>query len=344
NNLNFNNALFNDCTYIVCCKDVYPQFPEANTNVNVFFLDLSLQAALNIITQFIREKLSLDTSDDSKMFNDFWKDILYLKIKTQVQVTERMKAFPYEMKRHLACIVVRPEVKPALTDIGKITRQLQEFFEGINLFYTGEEWIVLYSQDKDTSVDLDIDYEAFSDLLYRNGLNAGISYVCQLSEAYRNMYMTAESALDLGIEMEVAPFIKRIYTFHQYNLYYIIHMAAQAYSFNHKDDNFIFLTHPDITRLYYFDKENSNNLLTVLCGYLQNGQNTGLTAQALFMHRNTVINKLNKIEEVLGHKLDYEKDNFLFLISCMIIEYQNNYKKTDISRYFSQHDFHREEE
>jgi len=333
------DTLSGDCTYIVCCNEKDLEIPKYNTNVNVIFLDTSLTAAISLLTAIIQENTASEAANREKVLLDFWNDIIYFKIRTQAEVNERIKAFPYKMHRHMACIVVRAERNMTQSHVYKVTNHLQNFFPDTNLFYTGSEWVVLYTQEKSTTDELDIDYNAFSKMLEADDLNAGISYVCQLTELLRTIYMTADAALNLGLGLGIKPYINRIYTFHQLNIYYIIDMCAQAFSATHKTDNLIFLTHPDVTRLYYYDIDNNNNLLEVMFEYLLNGQNTSLTAQALFMHRNTVINKLNKIEEVLGYKVDYEKDHFLFLISFMVLNYQHKYAKNNISKYFSQHDF-----
>ncbi|MBP3199515.1 MAG: helix-turn-helix domain-containing protein [Butyrivibrio sp.] len=337
-------TLITDCTYIICCRDIFPEISDHNSNVNLIFLDVSLQTAIELLTSIIKEKINSTALDTPKMYNDFWNDILNCKISTQAQVIQRLKEFPYTLKKHIACIIVRPEHKQSASQVTKITKALKDFFKNTNLFFTEEEWIILYSQDKDTSDELDIDYRELSSILEKYGLNAGFSYVCQLPELLRTLFLTADAALELGTGMSITPYISRIYTYHQYNLYYIIHLCAQAYSASHKTDNLIYLTHPDITRLYYYDEKNGNNLLMVMFEYLLSGQNTNIAAKALYMHRNTVINKLNKIEEVLGHKLDYEKDHYLFLVSCMIMDYQHNYTRNNISRYFNLHDFRLENE
>lgn len=99
---------------------------------------------------------------------------------------------------------------------------------------------------------------------------------------------------ELGRELGIMPYTKRIYTYHQYNPYYIIHLCSQKFAELHNTDNLIYLTHPDITRSYYYDLENNNNLLDVLFVYLNCGQNISLTSQQLLMHRNTALNKLKR--------------------------------------------------
>ncbi len=223
----------------------------------------------------------------------------------------------------MACIVVSPDSpEHDALRIREIQLALHDFFKETNLFYENREWIILYSQEKDTSVELDISYEAFSQLLNQYHLNAGISYVCQLPEQFRILYLTASASIQIGQRMKISPYMKRIYTYHQYNPYYVIHLCSQKFTEIHNTKNLVYLVHPDVVRLYYYDLENKNNLLDVLFAYLSCAQNISLAAQTLYMHRNTVLNKLNKIESFLHHKPFTEKDHWLILFSCMILKYQ----------------------
>lgn len=96
----------------------------------------------------------------------------------------------------------------------------------------------------------------------------------------------------------------------------------------------LYLTHPDIIRLYYYDVESNNNLLEVLFTYLFYEKSVKYTARLLYVHRNTVLNKINKIEDVLGHSLDGDSDHFLLLLSCMIIKYQHTYMNRNVKGFF----------
>lgn len=54
-----------------------------------------------------------------------------------------------------------------------------------------------------------------------------------------------------------------------------------------------------IGKLREFDLDNSENLVETLRIYLENDKNIGLSAQQMFLHRNTLKYRLNKIEEIL---------------------------------------------
>ncbi|MBQ6787102.1 MAG: helix-turn-helix domain-containing protein [Lachnospiraceae bacterium] len=334
------HLIYDGCTYLVCSNGETPEVPSGNLNINVFFLDASMRIVLQRLSTLFSKKQTLDSSVISKLYRDFWNDILSMQLTTKAQILERIRQFPYHMHRHIACIVIRhSQPHHEATFIHNITCILQEFFHETNLFFTGEEWIILYSQEEDTSDTLSISYDSFSNLLEKYQLDAGLSYVCQLPDILRTLYLTASAAIDLGKGLGIAPYKKRIYTYHQYNPYYVIHLCSHSFKELHKTENLVYLTHPDITRLYYYDVENNSNLLDVLSAYLSCGQNVNQTSQMLYMHRNTVLNKLNKIEEFLQHEFDYNTDHFLLLLSCMILRYQHQYTQRKVSDYFVSHRF-----
>ena len=59
-----------------------------------------------------------------------------------------------------------------------------------------------------------------------------------------------------------------------------------------------------------YDRENNVNFLYILWQYFLNNRDKTLTAKNLFMHVNTLRYRLNKIEELLGVKLEDEETRF----------------------------------
>jgi len=62
--------------------------------------------------------------------------------------------------------------------------------------------------------------------------------------------------------------------------------------------------HPGLCRLIDYDKNNGTNYVKTLAIYLRNYKNLSQTADELFLHRNTVLYRLKKIEEILQASLD----------------------------------------
>lgn len=329
NMLNSMNRVCPQCTYLIC-TDGEMQPPAAPVDsYNLFFLNSSVKTLLLKLTFLLSSHILPSEIQPNQTYADFWKAIMDGSIKDRPQAMAYIRQFPHQMHTYVACIVVSPDsTEYNIFRIQEITAALRGFFKYTNLFYENGEWIILYSQEKATTVELDISYDAFSQLLDQYCLNAGISYACQLPEQYRILYLTASSSVKLGRDMKLEPCTKRIFTYYQYHPYYMIQLCSQKYVEVYHTRNLVYLAHPYAVRLYYYDLKNNSNLLDVLITYLSYAQNLSLTAQALYMHRNTVMNKLNKIENILHHKPFTEKDQLSILLSCMILKYQSTQDDT----------------
>jgi DNA-binding PucR family transcriptional regulator len=63
-------------------------------------------------------------------------------------------------------------------------------------------------------------------------------------------------------------------------------------------------------------------MVNCLYHYFINGRNLSATAEAIHVHRNTIIYRLGKVEEILNIDIKQPsmKQAFLFIISCLIVQ------------------------
>ena len=73
-----------------------------------------------------------------------------------------------------------------------------------------------------------------------------------------------------------------------------------------------------LTRLMDYDRENNRNYLATLTAYLENNMNANAAAKQIFMHRNTMMQQLEKIEQIMGISLE-DKEMCLYLQLCLKI-------------------------
>jgi len=80
--------------------------------------------------------------------------------------------------------------------------------------------------------------------------------------------------------------------------------------------------HPGILSLWESGNESGRELVHCLYHYFLNGRNLSSAAEAIKIHRNTLIYRLTKAEEVLNINIKdiSAKQAFLFIISCMIVQ------------------------
>jgi sugar diacid utilization regulator len=81
--------------------------------------------------------------------------------------------------------------------------------------------------------------------------------------------------------------------------------------------------HPGVLSLWESGSEPDRELVQCLHYYFLNGRNISAAADAMHVHRNTFIYRLNKAEEILNVDIKQPslKQIFLFIISCMIVQY-----------------------
>jgi len=79
--------------------------------------------------------------------------------------------------------------------------------------------------------------------------------------------------------------------------------------------------YPPLMDLLEYDRVNDTHLMDTLFEYLQHNTNTKETAESMFMHKNTIIYRLNKIKEILQFDLSVGEDVFIIALSIRILIY-----------------------
>lgn len=78
-------------------------------------------------------------------------------------------------------------------------------------------------------------------------------------------------------------------------------------------------------KIWYY-KNIDKNLLTTGINFIENDLNISKTSNMLFLHRNTLIYRLEKIKEYLNLDLKNFKDAFIFYLSVKsFLNFMNNY-------------------
>ena len=130
------------------------------------------------------------------------------------------------------------------------------------------------------------------------------------------------------------------YDIYAYETYYVYHIIDKI----HEENRTILEGSHCIralAKLYAFDRENKTDNLQLLYSYLINERSASKTAAIMHMHRNNVIYRIKRIEQILGIDFDEYHYRFKFLLSYRVIDYYGlDYLKaidyttvgTDVSR------------
>ena len=80
------------------------------------------------------------------------------------------------------------------------------------------------------------------------------------------------------------------------------------------------LCHPGVVQLYVYDLKNKTNLLETLKTYLECGENAVQTAQNLYIHRNTLYQRLKKINGIIHTNLDNANIRLFIMMSYTFVD------------------------
>ena len=145
------------------------------------------------------------------------------------------------------------------------------------------------------------------------GMSNPFSNILELPEYYKQ----ALRAIEIGASLSNEPNLFR------YEDYFIQHLLN---AFRQQEDPAVFCC-PQMKQLIECDKKDGRNLAETLYQYLLNG-NTAATAAAMYIHRNTLLYRLNLINEIVS--IDYN-DPFLRLYLILSYEMMRPSKPEDVT-------------
>lgn len=134
--------------------------------------------------------------------------------------------------------------------------------------------------------------ESFSSVSLQAGMKVGISKSSQDIGGIRKAYQEAVKAIDIGerLGLEESVFLFSTLEFYDYLLQYPLKNKKQLSG--------------NIQYLLYYDEQNNTELAQTLLKFLEYKFNMSDTAKALYIHRNTLLNRMGKIKELLYNNLE----------------------------------------
>lgn len=150
-----------------------------------------------------------------------------------------------------------------------------------------------------------------SSFLTEGVFRVGISYDFFEFHTFPSYYLQTLGALEMGTKY--AP-DEWCYDFRDYVFYYFLHYGTSRIDGRH-------LCFPGIVQLYIYDTKNQTDLLHTLRVYIQCERNVALTVKNLYIHRNTLYQRLRKIEAILDADLNDEKVRLFIHLSYQFVEH-----------------------
>lgn len=261
-------------------------------------------------------------------FGSLAADLIELRLTDPVELEQRLKQIQLAVRRYYHVMLVAFDDQEARDSIpwNYLISQLERFFPFSNITtYHGE--ILLIIRKMNRGARLLFNEEGLRKLLLSYNGYAAIGNFSEFLTSLPPIYHQARNALRLGRVMDPE---KRIYYYEDYSMFQIAEMAAEAARQNMGSRNPVHLCHPALISLLLYDKKTGSNLTDDLYAFLIHERSVTETARALYIHRNTMLYKARRIEEIMGQSLADPLLRERLLFSYHVLDYMKRYRKEDI--------------
>lgn len=258
----------------------------------------------------------------AKAFQSCWEDIMERRLISRGEIRIALDQMPFPVQRFCRVLVISFRGEGAGVPYHYVLSRLRDIFPGSNMAEYHKDIVILYSYSART-FRFSMEGEQAGQLAALLKRYDGFLIVgngTQHVESLGSMYLLGKRTIDLAYLLRENR-EERIFFNEDYLIYSIIDLCVQKYLESELNDDILYLTHPAIPALTRYDREHHTDLRDVLFYYLLNDCNLTATAASLYMHRNTVNNKVNQIKKLIQLELDEPKLRQRLLLSCQIMRY-----------------------
>ena len=212
----------------------------------------------------------------------------------------------------LYCMVVETARSSSTFSTLHIQNDIESLFPKTKtLLYNGEIIAVI---NKDVSSPLITeDVDRLQEICYEHGLFAGLSNAFQDISQLREYYKQALRAIELGVSLYNSP---QLFVYSTYYLHHVSHIFSQKESVQT-------FCHPTLLQLLHYDKQHDSNLAETLYMFLVYERNLAAAARAMYIHRNTLVYRMKKIDQLVTVQYSDPAER-----QYIILSYEMNLKNT----------------
>ena len=256
-----------------------------------------------------------------KRYKDqFLYDVLYKNFESKADVIKRGKYWKCDFnKAHYICIIEVDEKLPAMDQEKllmlveyEVIQYLQKAYWQVITTILQEQVVVILQVNKEPVISQKEMKRLLENLqIYLNGNMGMHTFSIGIGKFYSSVgdlcrsYQEAKQALSLGKFIQATA---KITAFEDLGILKLLsHISVEQL-----DDYY----QETLGALIEYDKLNETNYLEVLKIYFQQNEELGATAERLFIHINTLRNRIKKIEEILEIDLQKTEEKVKAYVAC----------------------------
>lgn len=204
----------------------------------------------------------------------------------------------------------------------------------------GDEQLLFFYQQ---GIQILIKEQAFASFIEKNISNIyqasnKLHGICGISDVFASLnhldvgYLQAKKAIKHGVKLNTVKeklyyqYSNEVFYYHKYIMIDMIHCYYKNY-------NILPPCLPELKELLKLDLEKNTNNVQILFTYMQCGYSINSTAKALYMHRNSLVYRLELIDKII--QKDYKNDNNFrkeLALTYHILDYETAYLKEEVKQ------------
>ncbi|MCR4435994.1 MAG: helix-turn-helix domain-containing protein [Clostridiales bacterium] len=247
------------------------------------------------------------------IYEDFIEDLLEGRIKESKVVEERIKILGLSFNKKLYVLSV--DISGFDSTKGVIfhmRNELEKMLCGSKAVVYNDHIVMIASCDKEKTF-FERDLKDFAEFLKDHRMVAGISRCFYNLGELREYYLQSVEALKLGALMDKE---KHVFRYEDYAVYHIADLCSSLGDLKK-------YCHPSLLALMEHDRQNNTNYTQSLYTYIVNSKNLAESANALHIHRNTMIYRIEKIEEIMNVDLNDSNTLLHLHLSFKMLEFDD---------------------
>lgn len=257
------------------------------------------------------QKNSFITSNKGFMYSYFFADLLDNPDTNYASIEERLSILGYDLKDEQYILVIPPQVyHNANANPNIIAEQIRLILTGSIYAIYHNTITILLSCDKDKGIS-EYDFARLSEYLKANKLVIGMSSSFTNLKESKKYFNQALKAVELGLR--IGP-NSTIYRYSDYYIYHLLEICS-------KEEDIRSFIHPGVMKLFNYDKENNTDFLKTLNEYLKTPGQTSVISKRLYIHKNTLIYRMNRIQSIIGCNIEIGDELLSLELSLRIMEY-----------------------
>ena len=250
------------------------------------------------------------------MLEFFVSDLLNGAITDEQKILDRCRFFKWNLKMPYRVLTIRPEKKRNAAEggdyleLGQQKEALQRRFPEATAFLYGSQIKLIIHVFDQTTQDAIVLGEVAA-FLKERGLAAGVSQTAYHLRNLSGRHQQAMKAIQMGLLLDGAG---PLFYYDTYSIYHCLELCAPQMSL-------LQLCHSAVLKLESYDRKNGTELLGTLHAYLSCHSNLSEAAASLYIHRNTLSKRLDKINDLIHVDFSDAETVFHLMFSYRILEY-----------------------